>query len=123
MGAKIKKYLFVILSSFLCILLTLGSIVYFLLMGSLPQLSGTYHLPLLEDEVRIDRDVRGIPSIYASSHIDAARALGYLHAQDRYFQMDLMRRAAAGELSELFGSKTLQFDKKPSSYDHTNTRF
>lgn len=95
----------------ICGLLIGGLGIYLTLQGSLPILAGIKELPDLTSPVHIHRDALGIPSIYASNRIDVARALGFLHAQDRFFQMDLMRRAAAGELSELFGSKALEFDK------------
>jgi len=60
----------------------------------------------------IYRDSRGIPSIFAESRRDISFAIGFLHAQERFFQMDLMRRAAAGELAELFGKAALSFDKE-----------
>lgn len=93
------------------VLLIVGIGIYSLLRGSLPILSGEKELSALSSPVHVHRDALGIPSIYATNRIDVARALGFLHAQDRFFQMDLMRRAAAGELSELFGSEALEFDK------------
>ena len=81
------------------------------LQQSLPQLSGTIDLPGLEQQVTVDRDRLGIPAITAASRVDAARALGFVHAQDRFFQMDLQRRQAAGELSALVGARALEADK------------
>jgi penicillin amidase len=60
--------------------------------------------------VRIDRDGIGVPTIRAETREDAYRALGFLHAQDRFFQMDLLRRVASGELAELFGDSVLALD-------------
>lgn len=105
---KCCKYALVFMFFILIAALLVG---YSLLKGSLPQLSGTYPVSNLNHQVRIERDGRGIPSIHAGSRLDVAQALGFLHAQDRFFQMDLMRRASAGELSELFGARTLDFDK------------
>jgi penicillin amidase len=62
--------------------------------------------------VRVERDDRGIPTIYAENRCDVARAIGFLHAQERFFQMDLLRRMSSGELSELFGPGALALDKK-----------
>jgi penicillin G amidase len=59
----------------------------------------------------IERDALGVPTIRAANRLDVARALGWLHAQDRFFQMDLQRRVAAGELSEIFGRRALQRDR------------
>ncbi len=81
-----------------------------LLTGSLPQRSGSVQIPALRDNVRIERDELGVPTIRAASRTDAYVAMGFLHAQERYFQMDLLRRSAAGELSELLPG-TLDFDR------------
>ena len=69
-------------------------------------------MPGLLAAVRIERDSLGVPTIYATNRIDAARALGFLHAQERFFQMDLNRRAGAGELSELVGPAGLDRDRQ-----------
>jgi len=79
---------------------------------SLPQLDGRAAAPGLGQEVSIERDAAGRPVITAASRIDLAYALGYAHAQDRFFQMDLSRRLAAGELSELFGAVALKVDAR-----------
>jgi penicillin amidase len=76
---------------------------YLLLRGSLPDLDGSRNVAGLSGEVRIERDALGIPTIHASSRTDLFLALGYVHAQDRFFQMDLSRRVAAGELAALLG--------------------
>ncbi|HVR96205.1 MAG TPA: penicillin acylase family protein, partial [Thermoanaerobaculia bacterium] len=80
--------------------------------SSLPQLDGERAIPGLGAAVSIERDGLGVPTIRAASRRDAVRALGFLHAQDRFFQMDLMRRQAAGELSELFGPAALDVDRQ-----------
>jgi penicillin amidase len=77
---------------------------------SLPQLDGQAAAPHLAAEASIERDARGIPIVTAHTRADLAYALGYAHAQDRFFQMDLARRLAAGELSELFGAVALEQD-------------
>lgn len=78
---------------------------------SLAQLDGTRVLAGLAASVTVDRDALGVPTIKGTSRVDVGRALGFLHAQDRFFQMDLSRRRAAGELSELFGRAALATDK------------
>ncbi len=78
---------------------------------SLPQLEGEVHLPGLEAAVTVERDAQGVPTIHAESRLDAARALGFLHAQDRFFAMDLNRRSAAGELAALAGAAALEYDR------------
>ena len=79
---------------------------------SLPQLAGNADAPGLGAQATIERDARGIPVITASSRVDLAYATGYAHAQDRFFQMDLSRRLAAGELSELFGAVAMGTDRQ-----------
>jgi penicillin amidase len=79
--------------------------------ASLPRLDGELKLTGLSAPVTVERDALGVPTIRAASRPDAARALGFLHAQDRFFQMDLMRRSAAGELSALFGPIAVDVDK------------
>jgi penicillin amidase len=59
----------------------------------------------------VERDALGVPTITGATRADVARALGFSHAQDRFFQMDLLRRSGAGELAELFGPAALSLDK------------
>lgn len=80
--------------------------------GGLPVLDGERVLTGLSHPVRVERDALGIPSIHAQTRQDLSRALGFLHGQDRFFQMDLLRRLAAGELAELFGPAALEKDRK-----------
>lgn len=82
------------------------------LQASLPILDGTNQLAGLQAPVEVERDGRGVPTIRGRSRIDAARALGFLHAQERFFQMDLTRRRAAGELSALVGKGPLPLDRR-----------
>lgn len=83
-----------------------------LLRASLPRLEGASGEPGLTNVVRITRDSRGVPTIEAANRLDLAYATGFVHAQDRYFEMDLSRRLAAGELAELFGKVALEQDRK-----------
>jgi penicillin amidase len=82
------------------------------LTASLPQLAGEARLAGLGAPVTVERDALGVPTLRAASRLDAARALGFVHAQDRFFQMDLLRRQAAGELAELFGPKLVAADRR-----------
>ncbi|MCB1822266.1 MAG: penicillin acylase family protein, partial [Candidatus Competibacteraceae bacterium] len=82
-----------------------------LLRGSLPRLEGIVMLPGLDAAVTIERDALGIPTIRGQQRLDVARATGFLHAQERFFQMDLLRRSAAGELAEWFGPSALAMDR------------
>jgi penicillin amidase len=81
------------------------------LRASLPQLDGTYPLAGLGAPVTVTRDALGIPTIRGTSRRDVARATGFVHAQDRFFQMDLTRRRAAGELAALVGGRALAADR------------
>jgi penicillin amidase len=97
----------------LLLLIAIAALVAWLLLaGSRPQLDGTMALRGLSAPVTISRDSRGTPTIEARNDTDAAYALGFLHAQERFFQMDLMRRSAAGELSGLVGKAALKLDEK-----------
>src|SRR5262245_45332589 len=78
---------------------------------SLPAVDGEVVVPSLSERVVVERDALGVPTVRAANRLDLARATGFLHAQERYFQMDLLRRSAAGELSELMGSATLEWDR------------
>ncbi|HKT41287.1 MAG TPA: penicillin acylase family protein [Rhodanobacteraceae bacterium] len=82
-----------------------------LLAGSRPQANGNITLKGLSAPVSIVRDADGIPTITAQSRRDLAYALGYVHGQERFFQMDLQRRVAAGELAALVGPKALPVDE------------
>ena len=78
--------------------------------ASLPLLDGDRQITGLSAPVQVQRDRLGIPSIRGATREDVARALGFLHAQDRFFQMDLARRRAAGELAALVGVRALALD-------------
>lgn len=84
---------------------------WLLLRASLPALDGQAPLPGLHAAVTIERDALGVPTAHGTTRQDLARATGFLHAQDRFFQMDLLRRSAAGELAALFGPAALEIDR------------
>jgi len=104
-----------VLARILLALLFLAAIViaggYLWLRSSLPQTDGTIAVRGVNAAVTITRDAHGIPTIKAASDADAAFGLGYVEAQDRLFQMDLMRHYGAGRLSEWFGAAALDPDK------------
>ena len=81
------------------------------LRSSLPQLDGELRLPGLQGPVQVLRDRYGVPTIRAGNRADAAFGLGYAHAQDRFAQMELMRRGGAGRMGELVGSVALGLDR------------
>ena len=94
---KIFKYALIVL---VLVILT----AWIVLQSHQPQLRGKNKLAGIKSDVEVFYDDFGVPHIYAKSAEDAYTAFGYVHAQDRLFQMDLMRRAGLGELSELFGA-------------------
>jgi penicillin G amidase len=106
-GLALRAILFVLLA--LALLLFAA---WLALRASLPALDGEQPLPGLAAEVRIERDALGVPLIRAAGRLDLARATGFLHAQERFFQMDLTRRAAAGELAGLLGPALLDSDRQ-----------
>lgn len=89
---------------------------FWFLHKAMPQLDGTVKLDRLKAEVRVDTDAHGMPVVNAADRTDAVRALGYVTARDRLFQMDLMRRKSAGRLAEIFGDMALDNDIKARTY-------
>lgn len=102
------KWLFI--SLLILLLLAVGA-AFFTFNHSLPALEGEIRAPGLQTEAELARDALGQAVIRADSRQDAAYALGVAHGQDRFFQMDLQRRAAAGELSQWVGERALEIDK------------
>src|SRR5258708_4312548 len=84
---------------------------FLMLRASLSQTTGNLVLPGLESPVRVMRDAHGVPSIAAESRHDLYMALGFVHAQDRLFQMDMQRRLGAGRLSEAVGAAAVGTDR------------
>ena len=85
---------------------------WLLLRASLPDLDGEIAVQGIVSEATIERDADGIPVITAASRADLAFATGFAHGQDRFFQMDLIRRQAAGELSALVGPGAIRVDRQ-----------
>ncbi|UYN92399.1 MAG: penicillin acylase family protein [Anaerolineales bacterium] len=109
------KILRVIGLGLLGLILLLAAVVAILLPGqikaSYPQIDGEIQVPGLQGEVEVIRDENGIPHIYASNEHDLFFAQGYVHAQDRFWQMDFQRHTSRGRLSELMGSNTADIDQ------------
>jgi penicillin amidase len=108
---------FIRILSILGVLLLLGILggavwLYSIARSPLPQLDGSVKVSGVSAKVRVVRDNRGIPTIEASSLDDLFFAQGYVTAQDRLWQMDAMRRAAAGELAEVLGPDLLKIDRQ-----------
>ncbi|HTY36073.1 MAG TPA: penicillin acylase family protein [Bacteroidota bacterium] len=91
--------------------ITLALFFYHLLTRSYPETSGTTDAAGVQADVRIYRDNFGVPHIYGNSDYDTYFAVGYVHAQDRLWQMELMRRAGEGRLSEILGEPALKIDR------------
>ncbi|TBX70545.1 penicillin acylase family protein [Flavobacterium silvisoli] len=104
---KIKK-VFLIILILIAVLLLLA---FSYLQYSKPKYEGEQSLEHIAKETTVYFDDYGIPHIYAASQKDAMTTLGFVHAQDRLWQMELMRRIAPGRLSEIFGNTTLKTDK------------
>lgn len=96
---------------FLALLTGASGWLYLRLHGSLARLDGVAPLAGLSAPVTVERDSLGIPTIRGENRLDVARATGFIHAQERFFQMDLLRRTAAGELAALIGAAALNLDR------------
>ncbi|MEM1258151.1 MAG: penicillin acylase family protein [Bacteroidota bacterium] len=93
-------------------LLAILALGLFIFLNSLtPTYEGEDELEHISNTVEVYYDTYGVPHIYADNEEDAIRTLGYVHAQDRLWQMELLRRAGSGRLSEIFGELTLETDK------------
>lgn len=95
----------------LLIAIALG-LFYARLARSTPRLNGAIVAAGLAAPVRIERDAAGVPTLTGQSRADLAYATGYLHGQERFFQMDMLRRVAAGELGALVGSAAIPIDER-----------
>jgi penicillin G amidase len=105
----LKKLRYVVLS--LLLLMGVGACAALItLRGSLPVLDGTGEIVGLSGAVTVTSDEYGIPTIVAASRLDALRALGYVTARDRFFQIDVLRRKTAGTLAEVIGAAGLESD-------------
>ncbi len=90
----------------------IGSFIFYkMLTATLPQYSGRIDSSKIKDTIKIYRDSMAVPYIVAHDDKDVAFAMGFVHAQERMFTMDVTRRAGEGRLSEIFGSKTLPYDE------------
>jgi penicillin G amidase len=111
----VKRAFRILFRTLLVLLILLGivmAVAYALMRASLPTLDGSVALAGVTVPVSMTRDALGTVSIKAATSHDAMRALGFVHAQERFFEMDLTRRSAAGELSALLGKATIDMDKK-----------
>ncbi len=103
------------------LLMVFAVAVWWLVYRPLPQLDGNISVAGLSQQVSVERDNWGVPHIRASSVEDMAEAQGYVLAQDRLWQMDLLRRVARGRLSEILGSATVEIDKEFRTFNFSRT--
>lgn len=108
---KWKKILLGLTVTFVITFIIAGGIFYHMLSTSLPQYTGQIKSSKIINDIEVYRDSFAVPYILAKSDEDAAFALGYLHAQERLFTMDMIRRAGEGRLAEILGEKAIPFDK------------
>jgi penicillin G amidase len=108
MALRIVKWAVIVVAALA--VLAVGAVA-FVFYRAMPDYSGTASLPGLSGEARVYRDAYGVPHIFALTTNDGARALGYLHASERLFQMETERRAGQGRLSEILGPDLLRIDK------------
>jgi penicillin amidase len=104
---RLTRFSLVVVMTVVVLVTVLG---VWLVRRPIPQYGGELRLDALAAPVTVHRDTAGIPHIYASSMADMVRAQGYLHAQDRFGEMDFRRHVTAGRLAELFGERQVQTD-------------
>jgi penicillin amidase len=108
---RLARWLIGLVASLISVTAFGGAVAWFFFQSSLPQTEGRINVAGLREPAMIERDADGVPHIRARSESDAYFALGYVHAQDRLWQMEAMRRFGAGRLSEAFGRQTLGTDR------------
>lgn len=107
---RLPKWFKLLFTVFISIILLISGLGLYLTKTSLPTINENVVLPILKDKVSIIRDEKGVPHIQAKNLHDLYLAQGYVTAQDRLFQMDLSRRQASGQLSEVIGDATVERD-------------
>ncbi len=122
---KIVKAVLWISAIFIMIVVSAGIYGYIQIRKSLPEREGIIRISTLSDSVEITFDKMGIPQIWAADEHDGYFALGYLHASDRLFQMDMTRRVAQGRLADLLGPSVLAIDihQRTVGHDRIAKRF
>ncbi|WP_029264123.1 MULTISPECIES: penicillin acylase family protein [unclassified Microbacterium] len=110
LGARIGRISFLVVAGIVVIAVAAAFFVTWTIQRSFPQTSGTVELDGLKAEVTVQRDDRGIPTITADSTDDLFYAEGFVHAQDRFFEMDFRRHVTAGRVAEMFGESQAATD-------------
>jgi penicillin amidase len=111
MLARSSRILFMLIGFVVILVLVLGALGFLIVRRTFPQTEGVIHLPSLDAPVEVYRDPYGIPHIYASTEHDLFLAQGFIHAQDRLWQMEFWRRIGSGRLSEILGPSALENDR------------
>src|SRR5579883_334002 len=111
MNYKLIKVLRVWGLGFLVLTALVGGLATYTVCRSWPQENGIIKIPGLKDKVEVFRDQSGVPNIYASNRHDLFMVQGYIHAQDRFWQMDYWRHIGSGRLAEMFGNSQVNTDK------------
>lgn len=110
--SPVARILFWLALTFVVLVACVVGYAYFIARSALPQLDGSLPVKGLSAAVRVTRDGHGVPAIEAATLEDLFFAQGYVTAQDRLWQMDIMRRVGGGELSEILGEDTLKIDRE-----------
>lgn len=110
LGAKIGRIAFIVIAALVVIAVALAFFIVWTIQRSFPQTTGTITAPGLQAEVTVQRDALGIPTVTADSAHDLFYAQGYVHAQDRFFEMDFRRHVTSGRVAEMFGESQASTD-------------
>ncbi|WP_051063551.1 penicillin acylase family protein [Nocardiopsis halophila] len=106
----VKRWVLIPLSVVLVLVLVAAGVGFWTVQRAFPQVDGEIAVPGLESEVTVYRDRSGIPQIYADSAEDLFKAQGFVHAQDRFWQMHFNRMTTSGRLAEMFGEEQVETD-------------
>src|SRR5262245_19431026 len=109
----IKRCTFAVLGTILVLLIA----AYWVVTAALPRREGEARVAGLAAAVTVDLDAHAVPRVAGESFEDALRGEGYMHAQERFFEMDLLRRSTAGELAALVGESVLALDRAQAPFD------
>ncbi len=118
MKSKIRKFIGIILLLILAIIVAIAVSFWIMLRVSVAPTEGEIEIAGIDNPIEITFDEMGIPQVWAKTERDGYFAVGWLHASDRMFQMDLTRRVSQGKLSELLGASTLEFDISQRQIGH-----
>lgn len=107
---RLRRILMLVLAALLVLVLVLSGVAAWSVVRAFPQTDGTLEVPGLQETVTVQRDARGVPTITAARADDLLFAQGFVHAQDRFWEMDFRRHMTSARLSELFGESQVPTD-------------